>query len=199
MKSLIQNWEEALAAHEVARSWISEQWRSAFTLFKKGDKVWLDSKNLKTIYHKKMKPKQEGPFTITKVLGPVTYKLQLPKTWRIHNVFHATLLCPYKENSVHGENFAEPPPDIIKSKQFLTTGNKGGDINILSNGGDIQSPMPHGNQTMYFQMMATSWHSTNFDMAFDPRPFPHYAFFWPTNQCELGIWSLLRNAVWNPW
>ena len=75
MKSLIQNREEALAAHEVARSRISERQRSAFTPFKKGDKVWLDSKNLKIIYHKKMKPKQEGPFTITKVLGLVTYKL----------------------------------------------------------------------------------------------------------------------------
>ena len=81
MKSLIQNREEALAAYEVARSQKSERQRSAFTPFKKGDKVWLDSKNLKSIYHKKMKPKQEGPFTITEVLGLVTYKLQLPKTW----------------------------------------------------------------------------------------------------------------------
>ena len=116
MKSLIQNQEEALAAHEVARSQISEWWRSAFTPLKKGDKVWLDSKNLKTIYHK-MKPKQEGPFTITEVLGvlgPVTYKLQLPKIWQIHNVFHATVLRPYKENSVHGENFAEPPPELVE-------------------------------------------------------------------------------------
>ena len=64
-----------------------------------------------------MKPKREGPFTITEVLGLVTYKLQLPKTWRIHNVFHATLLCPYKENSVHGENFAEPPPELVEEEE----------------------------------------------------------------------------------
>ena len=35
------------------------------------DKVWLDSWNLKTAYHKKMKSKWEGPFLITEVLGPV--------------------------------------------------------------------------------------------------------------------------------
>ena len=64
-----------------------------------------------------MKPKREGPFTITEVLGPVTYKLQLPKTWQIHNVFHATLLCPYKENSVHGENFAESPPELVEGDE----------------------------------------------------------------------------------
>ena len=39
-----------------------------------------------------MKQKREGPFTITEVLGPVTYRLNLLATWRIHNVFHATLL-----------------------------------------------------------------------------------------------------------
>ena len=114
MKSLIQNREEALAAYEVARSQISKRQRSAF---KKGDKVWLDSKNLKTIYHKKIKPKQEGPFTITEVLGLVTYKLQLLKTWQIHNVFHTTLLHPYKENSVHGGNFAEPPPELVEGEE----------------------------------------------------------------------------------
>ena len=64
-----------------------------------------------------MKPKREGPFTITEVLGPVTYKLQLPKTWRIHNVLHATLPCPYKENSVHVWNFAEPPPELVEGEE----------------------------------------------------------------------------------
>ena len=63
-----------------------------------------------------MKPKQEGPFTITEVLGPVTYKLQLPKTWQIQNVFHATLLHPYKE-SVHGGNFAKPPPELVEGEE----------------------------------------------------------------------------------
>jgi hypothetical protein len=59
-----------------------------------------------------MKPKREGPFTITEVLGPVTYRLKLPNTWRIHDVFHATLLQPYKENDTYGENYPEPPPEL---------------------------------------------------------------------------------------
>ena len=92
MKTLQQDREEALAAHELARSCMADRWKSKFTPFKKGDQVWLDSWNLKTTYHKKMKPKREGPFTITEVLGPVTYRLKLLMTWRIHDVFHATLL-----------------------------------------------------------------------------------------------------------
>jgi hypothetical protein len=117
MKTLIRNREEALAAHELARSRMAERRKSTFVPFTKGDQVWLDSRNLKTIYHKKMKPKREGPFLITKVLGPVTYRLRLPVSWRIHNVFHAALLRPYKENEVHGENFTRPPPELVEGEE----------------------------------------------------------------------------------
>jgi hypothetical protein len=64
---------------------------------------------MKTNYHKKMAPKREGPFKIEEVLGPVTYQLKLPMTWKIHNIFHAILLKPY---IVHGENFSRPILDI---------------------------------------------------------------------------------------
>jgi len=92
MITLIKNREEALAAHELARSRMAERRKSTFTPFKKGEKVWLDSRNLTTIYHKNMALKREGPFIITEVLGSITYQLQLPGSWKIHNVFHATLL-----------------------------------------------------------------------------------------------------------
>ena len=117
MKSLIQNREEALAAHELARSRMADQRKSMFVPFTKGDQVWLDSRNLKTIYHKKMKPNREGPFFITEVLGPVTYRLQLPATWQIHDVFHAALLRPYKENRIYGENFVKPPPELEEGEE----------------------------------------------------------------------------------
>ena len=104
MKQLQKNREEALAAHELARMRMIEQRRSKFTLFQKGEKVWLDSRNLKTLYHKKMAPKREGPFKITDVLGPLTYQLKLSEMWRIHNVFHASLLRRCKENDVYGTN-----------------------------------------------------------------------------------------------
>ena len=105
-------------------------------------KVWLDSQNLKTVYHKKMRPKREGPFPITKVLGPVTYRLQLPATWRIHIVFHAALLRPYKENEVYGENYTEPPPELVEGVEVYEMGIVGnmvvqafsGDMLVLGKG-----------------------------------------------------------------
>jgi len=117
IKNLVTSREEALAAHELARSRMADRIKSTFTPFKKGQKVWLDSRHLKTNYHKKMAPKREGPFEIEDVLGPLTYRLKLPESWKIHNVFHATLLRPYKENEIYGENYPRPPPDIEEGEE----------------------------------------------------------------------------------
>jgi hypothetical protein len=43
----------------------------------------------------------------------MAYQLQLPDHWKIHNVFHTSLLTPYHETPAHGPNFTEPPPEII--------------------------------------------------------------------------------------
>ena len=59
-----------------------------------------------------MAPKRKGPFEIEEVLGPVTYQLKLPETWKTHKVFHATPLRPYKENEVYGENYPRLLPDV---------------------------------------------------------------------------------------
>ena len=117
MKALIKDREEALAAHELARSHMAERRRSTFTLFKLGDWVWLDTRNLKTNYHKKMALRREGPFKIVEVLGPITYQLKLPETWRIHDVFHATLLRQYRETEVYGANFPKPPPKLVDGEE----------------------------------------------------------------------------------
>ena len=117
MKRMIKDREEALAAHELARRWIAERKNNTFTLFKQGQKVWLDTRHMKTSYHKKMAPKREGPFEIEEVMGPVTYRLKLPREWKVHNVFHATLLKPYVETETYGENYTRLPPDLLEEQE----------------------------------------------------------------------------------
>jgi Chromo (CHRromatin Organisation MOdifier) domain len=41
----------------------------------------------------------------------------LPPQWRIHNVFHASLLTPYKETEEYGENFTQPPPELVEGQE----------------------------------------------------------------------------------
>jgi hypothetical protein len=87
--------------------------RESYTLFAKGDKVWLEARNLIRTYNKKITTKREGPFVITEVLGPLNYRLKLPEGWKIHPMFHALLLSPYVENGMHRRNFPRPAPDLI--------------------------------------------------------------------------------------
>ena len=86
--------------------------------FKIGDKVWLEGRNLKSDQPSiKLLAKRYGPFKITKVLSPITYQVQLPLSWKIHDVFHVDLLTPYKETLMHGPNYLEPPPDLIDGEE----------------------------------------------------------------------------------
>ena len=118
IKSLDKSRTEALAAHELARSRMIERSRRQWKPFRKGQKVWLEAKNLKLPYQsKKIAPKRLGPFEITDEVGSRAYRLALPTQWRIHNVFHASLLSPFKETDEHGTAFSEPPPDIINDEE----------------------------------------------------------------------------------
>ena len=118
LKTLSTTRDEALAAHELACQVMAAHTRRSFSPFKLGDKVWLEARNLKrSVVNPKFAPKREGPVTIMKVLSPIIYQLRLPKTWRIHPVFHASLLSPYRENTVHGPNFPSPPPNLINGEE----------------------------------------------------------------------------------
>src|SRR6266576_4691494 len=77
--------EEALAAHKLARAKMMERTMRKTKPFKVNDKVWLKSRNLKIPYQsRKLAPKREGPFPITEVLGPVTYRLTLLRQCNDH-------------------------------------------------------------------------------------------------------------------
>jgi hypothetical protein len=110
--------DEASAAHELARQVMAARINRMFHPFKKGEKVWLNSKNLKIGYPtRKLAPKREGPFPIEEVISSHAYWLKLPHQWRIHPVFHATLLTPYKETETHGTNYLRPLPDLIEGEE----------------------------------------------------------------------------------
>jgi Chromo (CHRromatin Organisation MOdifier) domain len=109
----IKNVQQMLLKHALRK-----KGQRHFRPFSVGQKVWLEGTNLKTSHPtKKFAPKRYGPFLITDLISPVVYHLTLPPSWKIHNVFHVSLLTPYKEMEEHGPNFPELPPELIKEQE----------------------------------------------------------------------------------
>jgi hypothetical protein len=80
-----------------------------------GMQVWLKGRNMKLPYQStKLALKRYGPLKIIKEVSLVAYQLNLPMTWGIHDIFHASLLLPYHEMTQHGPNFSRLPLDLIK-------------------------------------------------------------------------------------
>ena len=97
---------------------MSQKIQLKFKLFKKGDLVQLEAKNINLgVLYWKLKPKQERPFPITKVISLQAYKLQLLEQWKIFPVFHAYLLSLYKATKAYGPSYSEPLPDIIEEEK----------------------------------------------------------------------------------
>jgi hypothetical protein len=89
-----------------------------FHRYRVDQKVWLEGTHLCTTHPTtKLRAKRFGPFKITEVLSTVTYRLDLPPAWKIHNAFHAAVLHLYKETELHGPNFTEAPPDLVEGHE----------------------------------------------------------------------------------
>ena len=75
-----------------------------------GDLVMLSGRNIKTRRPtKKLDHKNHGPFQIEKMVSPLAARLTLPRKWKIHNVFHVSLLEPYRTS----EHRAPPDPSKV--------------------------------------------------------------------------------------
>ena len=57
-----------------------------------GEKVWFNSKFIKTKRNWKLKAKFFGPFRVLHLVGKQAYNLELLANWEIHNMFHVSLL-----------------------------------------------------------------------------------------------------------
>jgi hypothetical protein len=93
MKKLHKELRESLEkAQRQSISYVNQKRKMAPQL-KKGDKVYLSTKNLRTKRpNKGLDNVWVGPFLISDRNGPVTYTLDLPPDARIHPRFHIKLL-----------------------------------------------------------------------------------------------------------
>ena len=75
-----------------------------------GDLVMRSGCNIKTRRpSRKLDHKNHGPFQIEEIVSPLAVRLTLPRKWKIHNIFHVSLLEPYRTR----EHRAPPDPSKV--------------------------------------------------------------------------------------
>ena len=106
MTQSLANAKVALAAAQSRHKYFYDQGRRHLEM-RVGARVLLRSTNLKfkAKVSRKLMPKWIGPFEVTERVGELAYRLKLPPTLRIHNVFHVELLKEFKDSDRH-----QPPP-----------------------------------------------------------------------------------------
>jgi len=79
-------------------------------VYQVGDLVMLNGHNMKMRRpSRKLDHKNHGPFQIEKIVSPLAVRLTLPRKWKIHNVFHVSLLEPFQTS----EHRAPPDPSKV--------------------------------------------------------------------------------------
>ena len=117
VKIIHQIRDEIHASSRIASELVKNRITNPLPSFQKGDEVWLEAKNLRTTHPTaKLAPKRYGPFPIEEMLGPVTAKLRLPPQWKIHPVFHVSLLTPYRTTVENGKKYDKPPAEIVEGE-----------------------------------------------------------------------------------
>ncbi|KAK3533999.1 hypothetical protein QTP86_000505 [Hemibagrus guttatus] len=116
--------------------------RSQAPEYQPGQKVWLSTRDIKLhLPCKKLSPRFIGPFTIVRQINPVTYRLQLPPEYKIHPVFHVSLLKPHHLSVLPSTEpgAAEEPPLLLLVddgtaylvKEILDSRRRGGRLEYL--------------------------------------------------------------------
>ena len=92
-------WDSAMEALEWANEIIKEQYdkhKKPATDYKKGDKVYINAEHLpQTWPSKKLDKKFFGPFKIIEKVGMSAYRIKIPSSWKVYNVFNESLSKPY--------------------------------------------------------------------------------------------------------
>ena len=77
------------------------KWKGDNPGFEVGTSVWLEAMNLSTDEPSpKLVCKHHRPFKIKDKLSDLMYRLDLPPTWKIHNVFYVNVLSKAKPDMI---------------------------------------------------------------------------------------------------
>jgi hypothetical protein len=139
----------------------ADQQRMEAPTYQVGDLVMLDGRNIKTRRpSRKLDHKLHGPFQVKKVISPTAIRLTLPRRWKIHNVFHISLVEPFRSGTR-----APPDPNKILQEADDVEGSEEYDID------EVMSSYKSGNRVLYL-VKWLGWPNKKDWMA---EPFDHFS------------------------
>ncbi|KAF8691052.1 Chromo (CHRromatin Organization MOdifier) domain, partial [Rhizoctonia solani] len=116
-------WKEVESALQQSKQWMVAREDRKPIEFKVREEVWLDAKNinLKTL-SPKLTEQCLGPFKIIKKISDRAYRLELPPTMHIHNVFYVGLLSRVKRDDKCTFKNRPPPVTIDGEEEYKVEG-----------------------------------------------------------------------------
>lgn len=113
------------------RTLLTEHWRKASATqargynrthkprtFNIGDQVLLSAKNLRIKQpSRKLSSRYIGPLKVLDAVGTQAYRLALPSSYRVHNVFHVSLLEPYHPRDAKAADAIMPLPELVEGEE----------------------------------------------------------------------------------
>jgi hypothetical protein len=110
-----------------------------------GDKVYIDKSALPLKKRgTKISQLRRGPYAVIEPIGPVAYRVKIPGTWRIHNVFHVSRLTLVRQNTRQRipERILQFEPK--RKKQFLVVFQDGSEYDTAwISRNELQQSNPH--------------------------------------------------------
>jgi hypothetical protein len=95
-----------------------DKYRESPPKYEVGDKVLLSMKDVTTKRPmKKLDWKYTGPYTITEKVSSHAFRLELPASAKIHDVFHISRLEPWRTNNI-GDNSPPEPIEVEGHKEY---------------------------------------------------------------------------------
>jgi hypothetical protein len=119
METIQAHLQEEMAWAQAVYTANANRHREPAPAYQVGDEVFLDARHISTTRPaKKLDWKNLGPFKIAKVISSHAYRLDLPESMKIHDVFPTSRLrpAPFATEAMPGQTRPPPPPVQVKGE-----------------------------------------------------------------------------------